>query len=452
MTDGKAASQINLRNIVLNMLLENNQGRHSHIILKSTLDKCNDLDKQQRAFITKLFQGTIERQIEEDYIINKYSKTPVNKMKPAIRYILRMAVYQLKYMDTVPESAVCNEAVKLTAKRKFTNLKPFVNGVVRNIARNINDIEYPNDEKENLSVVYSVPQWIVDEWTQRFGIDITKDMLKSLYNENAVSVRVNSSKASTSQVIESLRADKVTVEASELYENALVIRGFDSLSRLEEFKNGNITVQDISSMMASLAANPKSGDYIIDVCASPGGKSLHMADLLQGTGKVEARDLTDHKVGLINDNIARIGFKNISAVKWDATVPDDKNIGKADIVMADLPCSGLGIIGNKVDIKYNTSKAQIKELAQLQKDILKVVSQYVKPGGTLVFSTCTVATEENEENVKWIEENLPFKLESLHGILPKKLVEEDNKGYLQILPGQYGMDGFFISRFRRTDS
>ena len=449
MTTNKAP-EVNLRNIVLNMLLENNKGRLSHLIVKDTLDENKNLDKNQRAFITRLFQGTIERTIEEDYIINLFSKTKVNKMKPVIRYILRMSVYQLKYMDSVPESAVCNEAVKLAKKRKFSNLKGFVNGVVRNIARNMDSIKYPEKENERLEIEYSMPLWIVDMWIERFGIETTKNILKSVYNKKTTTIRVNTSKTTVDEVVVRLENEGAKVKRSTLYSNALEISDYNQIADFYDFNKGNIVVQNLSSMFVGMAANPKEGDYIIDVCAAPGGKSLHIADLIHNKGKIRARDLTEYKVGLINENIKRTGFNCIFAECKDATKLDKNVIGKADIVIADLPCSGLGVIGNKVDIKYNTSIEQINELAKLQKEILSVVSKYVKPGGTLIYSTCTVTKEENEDNVKWIEENLPFKLQSLNKKLPEQII--DNKhDYVQILPGKYGMDGFFISAFRRID-
>lgn len=447
MTTKNSQNQVNLRNLVLGMLLEVNKGKKSHIALKDCLDEHNTLEKRQRAFVTRLFQGTIERRIEADYIINQYSKTPVNKMKPVIREILRMSVYQLKYMKSVPASAVCNEAVKLAAKRKFVNLKGFVNGVLRKIATNIDSVEYPKDRVAKLSVTYSIPKWIVNLWEEEYGDEETMAMLDSLYKEKPTTVRCNTSKATVENIINNLKYKNVEVKQSELYENALSILNYDSLEKLEVFNAGMITVQDISSMIAGLAANPKQGDYIIDVCAAPGGKSLHMAELLNGSGMVEARDLTEYKVGLIKENIDRIGCRNIKVKVMDATQVDEDSLEKADVVMADLPCSGLGVIGNKSDIKYNISKEQINELAQLQRDILKVVSRYVKPGGRLIFSTCTVNKTENDENVKWIEKNLPFKLKSLESIIPKELDGKD--GFVQIFPGQYGMDGFFISSFVR---
>lgn len=436
---------INLRNMVLNMLLEIDDKKQSHIVLKETLDSHKHLEKNQRAFVTRLFRGTIERQIELDYIIDAFSKTPTGKMKKVIKYILRMSVYQLKYMDSVPVSAVCNEAVKLTAKRKFVGLKGFVNGVLRNIAKNINSVEYPKNETEMLSVKYSVPQWIIDMWNEQYGNEQTVKMLLGLYSRTETTVRCNESKAPVEDIIKSLKYADVEVKTSEIYDKALFISNYNSLTDLDVFNSGMITVQDLSSMMVGLAANPKEGDYVIDVCAAPGGKTLHISELMNRTGIVEARDLTKYKVSLINDNIKRLGNKNIITKVMDATVMDEKSIEKADIVIADLPCSGLGVINKKSDIKYNVSKEQILELVKLQRKILTVVSKYVKKGGTLIFSTCTVNKYENDENVEWIEKNLPFKPLSLGENFPE--ITDRNKNYVQIFTGDYGMDGFFISKF-----
>lgn len=436
---------INLRNKVLNMLLEIDDKKQSHIVLKETLDSHKHLEKNQRAFVTRLFRGTIERQIELDYIIDAFSKTPTGKMKKVIKYILRMSVYQLKYMDSVPVSAVCNEAVKLTAKRKFNGLKGFVNGVLRNIANNINSVEYPKNEMEMLSVKYSVPQWIIDMWNEQYGNEQTAKMLSGLYSRTETTVRCNESKAPVEDIIKSLKYADVEVKKSEIYDKALFISNYNSLTDLDVFNSGMITVQDLSSMMVGLAANPKEGDYVIDVCAAPGGKTLHISEMMNRTGTVEARDLTKYKVNLINDNIKRLGNKNIITKVMDATVMDEKSIEKADIVIADLPCSGLGVINKKSDIKYNVSKEQILELVKLQRKILTVVSKYVKKGGTLIFSTCTVNKYENDENVEWIEKNLPFKPLSLGENFPE--ITDRRKNHVQIFTGDYGMDGFFISKF-----
>ena len=205
-------------------------------------------------------------------------------------------------------------------------------------------------------------------------------------------------------------------------------------------------------MLVAQAAAPKQGDYVIDLCAAPGGKSLHVADLMEGTGSVEARDLTDYKVGLIEENIERLQVQNVKAVKKDATVLDKDAIGKADLVLADVPCSGLGVISKKTDIKYRMDKDQIQELVILQRRILHNASNYVKPGGTLIYSTCTVTPEENIENVRWFTKNYPFELESLNPYISEELHDAGTmEGYLQLLPGVKKTDGFFLARLKRKE-
>ena len=279
-------SQVNLRNIVLSMLIEVEEGKKSHLVLKNYLDNYSFLEKQQRAFISVLFRGSIERKIELEYIVNQFSKTPVAKMKKVIKWILVMSVYQLKYMDSVPVSAVCNEAVKLTNKRKMSGLKGFVNGVLRNITRNIENIHYPEESLNKLSVKYSIPKWIVEMWEEQYGEEQTLKMLESLYSPRAVTVRCNTSKADVADIIKNLEYHGVEVKQSNLLKNALYIKGFDSLEKLDAFQAGLITVQDESSMMVGLAGVVKKDDYVIDVCAAPGGKSLHISDILNGTGCV----------------------------------------------------------------------------------------------------------------------------------------------------------------------
>ena len=440
-------TQVNLRNIVLSMLCDVQDGEKSHIVLKNYLDKYNHLEKRDRAFITVLYKGTIERQIELDYIIDSFSKTKTIKMKKVILIILRMSVYQLKYMTQVPQSAVCNEAVKLVNKRKMYGLKGFVNGVVRNISRNIEHIKYPTDKEDNLSVVYSVPKWIIAMWQEQYGYEKTEYILENIYRQPETTVRCNVTKADTEDIITNLEYNKVTVKRSHLYKDALYISDYDNLDSLDVFTKGLITVQDESSMMVGLASGVKGNDYVVDVCAAPGGKSLHISQLMNETGIVDARDLTDYKIGLIKENIKRTHAKNIKIKVWDGTTEDKSITEKADVVIADVPCSGLGVIGNKSDIKYNISKQQIFELVDIQRKILKNACSYVKKGGRLVFSTCTVNKYENDENVKWILENLPLKQASFPKNFPKQL--NNNNGYLQIFPGDYNMDGFFIAVFEK---
>ena len=228
------------------------------------------------------------------------------------------------------------------------------------------------------------------------------------------------------------------------------ISNFNHILALDAFIQGRIQVQDVSSMLVAEIADPKKGDYVIDLCAAPGGKSLHIGDKMEGFGTVDARDISPYKVGLIEENIRRTGSINVQARVQDATVFDVDSECLADIVLADVPCSGYGVIGKKPEIKYRSTLQKQEELVILQRNILDKAAEYVKPRGTLIFSTCTVAKEENEENMMWFMNNHPFKLESIDPYLPDELKSESTAlGYLQLLPGVHGTDGFFIAKFRR---
>lgn len=435
---------VNIRELILGILMEvAKEGNYSHLVIRSVLEKYQYLDKKERAFLTRVAEGTLQRRIELDYIINQYSKVKVNKMKPVIQNIMRMSVYQMKYMDSVPDSAACNEAVKLARKKGFANLSGFVNGVLRNIARNLDTITYPQEDKnpaEALSVCYSMPEWIVNQWITSFGRKKTKEMLEAFLTEAPLTIRTNLMRISPEELKKKLESAGVTVQelAPETYPElsyAFMISGFDYLNGLEAFREGLFYVQDISSMLVAEWAAPKEGSYCIDVCAAPGGKSIHLAEKLHGTGCVEARDLTDYKIGLIQENIKKYGVSNIKVCRMDATVPDADSVEKADVLLADLPCSGLGILRKKTDIKYRMSEAQQQELRQLQREILDNVCTYVKYGGTLIYSTCTIHRGENEDNVHWFVEKHP----------DFTLVEMK-----QVFPGTVSGDGFFLAKLVRS--
>lgn len=442
------------RELVLGILLEvTRDGEYSHIALRNVLNKYQYLDKKERAFITRVTEGTLERMIELDYIINQFSKVKVNKMKPVIRCIMRSAVYQLKYMDSVPNSAVCNEAVKLATKKGFVNLKGFVNGVLRNIERNLENISYPDRSnlKEYLSVKYSMPEWILEQFLAAYGEEKTEQILEGFLAEKPITIRCNLDKISKEELTKHLEKEGVHVEKHPYLPYALWISSINYLAELESFQNGEFYVQDVSSMMVAQIADPKEGQTVIDVCAAPGGKSLHIAELLKGTGHVEARDLTAYKVNMIEENIMRSECTNIHAVQWDATQLDEQAIETADIVIADLPCSGLGVLGKKTDLKYKMTKETQEDLVKLQRTMLEKVHQYVKPDGTLVYSTCTIHEEENLGNVHWFLENhKEFELVPIKELVCEELQESIiEEGTLQFLPGVHKCDGFFIAKFRR---
>lgn len=447
---------VNIRTVVLDILTEiEKEGEFSHITINNALLKYQYLDRTQRAFINRLSLGTIECRIEMDYILNQYSKTPVNKMKPLIRRIMRMAVYQIIYMENVPDSAACNEAVKLAAKRGFTGLKGFVNGVLRNISRNKDNITYPDKAKETkkyLSVKYSMPEWIIELWNTNMSYEEIEDILAGMKKDKKTYIRCNTLKGSTDYIKKILEEEGVTVTEVSGLSYAYEISGYDYLTALKSFNEGLYQIQDISSMMAGEYVKPSTDSLIVDVCAAPGGKSINAAlklaeaaydnkdipesgiskEVLKGiTGRVIARDVSDYKASLIDDNVARLGIPYIDVDVHNALEFDEELEGKADIVIADLPCSGLGIMGRKPDIRYNITKEKIDDIISLQRDILKVVSRYVKTGGTLVYSTCTINRAENEDNADWICNTLGF--------------SKDGE-YRQMLPSaKADNDGFFVA-------
>lgn len=411
------------------LLAIDRDGQYSHLVLRDVLDKYQYLSKQERAFLTRLTEGTIERMLTLDYVIDQFSKTKVKKMKPLIRELMRLSVYQIMYMDGVPDAAVCNEAVKLARKRGFSGLSGFVNGVLRSVARGWKDVTFQNE-----SVRYSVPEWIIDGWNADYGRDVTEKMLEAFMQPAKITVRTNTQKCTPEELKDRLSQEGVTVEAIEGISYAFALSGFDYLAGLGSFQDGWFYVQDISSMTVAHAADPKKGDYIIDVCAAPGGKSSHLAELLDGSGMVEARDLTEYKVGLIEENILRHDLHNMKAVQQDATLFDETSVEKADILICDLPCSGLGAIGRKSDIRYKMTAEKAHDLAVLQQEMLDTVWKYVKRGGKLIYSTCTIHKEENEDNVAaFLQKHPQFTLVEQRQIFPME-----------------GSDGFFVAKMIRS--
>lgn len=427
----------NTREIVLDLLLAAERGEdYSHRLIKAVLDKYDYLAAREKAFMKRLAEGAIERKIQLDYVLDQFSGVPARKMKPLIRCLMRMSAYQLLYMDSVPDSAVCNEAVKLASKRKFQNLKGFVNGVLRNLSRNKEQIRWPVREKEPdvwMSVMYSMPLWLVQLWNDQYGRERTVGMLEALSEIHPVSIRFRGSLDKTAVLgyIAQMERLGVQVTPSPYLPYAYLLEKAEGPASLPGYEEGAFTVQDVSSMLAVEAAEIKQGDFVMDICAAPGGKSLLAAER---AARVLSRDVSEGKLALIEENAIRMQADNLTVELWDATVTDDTYMEKADVVLMDVPCSGLGVMGKKRDIKYHVTPQSLSEIVALQKKIVSASWQYVKPGGTLLYSTCTVRKEENEEMCSWICEEYPFTLESSR----------------QLFPGEDDCDGFFFARLRRN--
>lgn len=451
--------------IVLEMLLTENA--YSHVIVRDVLNKYNYLSQQEKSFIKRLYEGTLERQIELDHVIDLYAATRTGRMKKPIRAILRMGVYQILYMDAVPDAAACNEAVKLAQKKGFATLKGFVNGVLRTIARSKDQITYTS-----LSVKYSMPEWIVDLWTRQLGEAATETVLAGLLQEHPVTVRFRDVLERTGIDMETavgamqkaLTAQGGTMERHDYLSCVYKVSGTDDLTRLPYYERGAFVVQDVSSMLAVAAVGipdyaarirSKGGSgavRVIDLCAAPGGKSMLAADILEKCDvsyTVLSRDVSAGKVGLMRENFDRCGLKNISAEVGDALLRDEALVGTADIVIADVPCSGLGVIGKKRDIKYNITPGAIEEITVLQRRILAMAAAYLKPGGRLLFCTCTINQNENESHFAWLKDEMKLTPMPLDSALPPCLhTDTAREGYLQLLPGVHDADGFFISVFQ----
>lgn len=456
------AEKENTRLLVLETLLEVEK---KNIFVKDALHKLlfqkQFLSKQDRAFITRMVEGVTEYQVKLDYVINLYSKTKVNKCKPLIRCLLRMGVYQILYMDSVPCEAACNESVKLAKQKGFHNLSGFVNGVLRSVVRNKDHIVFPSKKEDltgYLSVTYSMPQWIVEQMIEWYGVEKTKVILQASLETADLTVRVNTAKISAKELTEQLVSKKVEVTKGYYAEDALHLNNINYVKRLPGFKNGEFFVQDESSMLLYTACAPEAefkrvnGEklHVLDLCAAPGGKCTHFAQKLGERAEIEARDLSEKKVSLIEENIERLGFSNITTKVSDALILDKEMESWADIVIADLPCSGLGILSKKNDIKYHLKKEQLTELTNLQRNILANAATYVKPGGILLYSTCTINPSENIENAEWFLSHFSFEKEDITANLPEEVKAFITEAYqLQMLPGYVRCDGFFIAKFRK---
>ena len=448
---------MNIRELVLDILMEfDRQGEYLNILLFGVLDKYDYLDGKEKAFIKRVCEGTVERQIQIDYILDQFSKVPVRKMKPLIRELLRMSVYQLLFMEHIPDAAVCNEAVKLAKKRKFQSLQGFVNGVLRAVSRGKEEIRYPDRQQDAdayLSVYYSVPVWLVRHLCDAYGREQCERILRSFLQRRPVRIRMKESLPAKEQerLFETWREARVEVRRNPYLAYAVEVVKSEGIKSLAGYEEGAFAVQDVSSMLVGEAAGIKAGDTVIDVCAAPGGKAIHAAGKLAGTGQVIACDLTAYKTAKIEANRDRMQINNLSVVIQDAREREEKLVGRADVLLVDVPCSGLGVIGKKQDIKYRVTRQSLQDIVRLQREIVGNVVQYLKPEGVMMYSTCTMNPEENEKMVEWICREFAMETVGMQEELPDALKPLGEKGFLQLLPGIHEADGFFIAKLRRRE-
>lgn len=444
------------REIALNILYDiNERGAYSNIALNRHFNENDYLRDIDRSFITELVYGVVKWKLTIDWVIGQFSSLKYKKISPWIMNILRLGVYQLLYMEKVPEQAACNESVNLSKRYGHKASSRYVNAVLRNISRNKNDIKYPGRDENILhflSIRYSHPEWLVIKWMELLGIKLTEELLNANNDVPCLSIRVNTLRITRDELMDSLKKSGMGIKEGRYMEEALQIDNVSSISKIEDFKKGYFQVQDESSMMVSRILDPRPGELVIDVCSAPGGKTAHMAQLMENKGMIVARDIHEHKIMLVEDTMKRMGINIVKTEVFDAVDFDEKYLEKADRVLVDAPCTGLGIIRRKPDIKWRRNVSDEKEITSLQLRILNTASKYVKPGGVLVYSTCTINPDENEGIVsKFIGLNKEFRMVDITPYLHKSLKKPDaSKGRMQLYPNIDKTDGFFIAKMEKV--
>ncbi|WP_144461445.1 16S rRNA (cytosine(967)-C(5))-methyltransferase RsmB [Siminovitchia fortis] len=439
----------NVREAALDIIeaVERNRS-YSNLLLNETIKKYQ-FTGADAALLTEISYGTIQRKMTLDYYLNPFVK---KKVEHWVRLLLRLSVYQMVYLDKIPDRAVIHEAVEIAKRRGHKGIAGLVNGVLRSIQRKgIPSLDEIKDPTVRLSIETSHPEWLVKRWIDQYGFDQAKKMCEENLLAPVQTARVNETLTNREHVIEQLKEEGISAVPSPLLPFGIqAVEG--NLARSKAYKEGLFTIQDESSMLVAYALELEPGQRVLDACAAPGGKTTHIAEMLDNTGKVIALDLHPHKVKLIMDQVKRLHLKNVEAKAMDSRKTGDVfEMESFDRVLVDAPCSGLGVLRRKPDIKYSKAEEDIYALKSVQTDILNETSKLVKKGGLLVFSTCTVDKEENEETAAHFLEHHPeFEPNCLR--MPGALPMKDNEYSLQIFPQDFGGDGFFISSFRKKGS
>lgn len=446
--------KINPREIAAEALTEIvKEQAYNNIILKKILKRNGAMPVQDRAFVTEIVNGTLRNLYYIDFMLNKLSSVKTEKMKPWILSVLRISVYQIEFMDKVPNSAVCNEAVNLIKSKNFGKLSGFANAVLRAVIRSKEKIEFPNEEKEPiqyLSVFYSYPEWLLKMWLHEYSYEFVKSLCQKNNTSPDVTIVNNSLKIVKENLKKELELSNIIVKEGFYCDEAFHLSKTANLSSLEQFQKGYFHIQDESSMLDVYILDPKPNEFILDMCAAPGGKSFFMAERMENKGSIVSRDIFEHKLAMIEETAQRLGITMIETQQKDASQFYEEDVEQFDKVLVDAPCSGLGLIRKKPDIKLKKNGNDIDSLCQLQKEILNQAAYYVKKGGILVYSTCTICKKENNKNIEWfLDTHKNFQLENAFDFLPNNLKDNKEEKMVQLFPHIHNVDGFFIARMKR---
>ncbi|MFC1867019.1 16S rRNA (cytosine(967)-C(5))-methyltransferase RsmB [Thermodesulfobacteriota bacterium] len=432
--------------------------KHSGNYLDDLFQSKPNLDDRDRAFISHLIQGVLRWRLRLDWVIGEFADSPLKKIEIPILNILRLALFQIFFLDRVPDSAAVNEAVnQAKADKKARHLVKFVNGVLRNVCRHRDEITFPDrneDRVKYLSVFHSYPQWLVNKWIRELGEESTEGLLSAQNSFPDLNIRANSLKVSRAGLIEYLANDGVTGKPTPYAPEGILLGRFKGrVDQLPAFKTGLFQVQDQAAQVTSHLLRPRPGEVVLDVCAGFGGKSTHMIELMGGRGEIFALDLNYRRLVSLCHNSQRLGIPNIRPMAADAS----KSLlslfrRKFDKVMVDAPCSGLGVLSRHPDGKWNRDEKDIKRLALLQKGIMNEAASVTQNGGMMLYATCSISREENEDVVRdFLGSNREMSLENLKEHVPAWGLDLiDDQGFLKTFPHIHHMDGFFAALFRKN--
>ena len=424
-------------------------GAYANIALGKVLSKAH-LGEQDRRFVTELVYGSIKAKGTIDWLLRQQVSRPLTKISPKILNILRLAVFQIYYLERIPESAACNEAVKLAKKVGHAGTVKFVNGVLRNLIRNQDKLNFPSIEDNSilhLALATMHPEWLVKRWLAEYGLDETK-ALCAFNNEIApLSIRTNTLRLERESLATKLSAEGWEVKPSAWNKDGLICSKITSLDIAFKKYGQAFYIQDESSMLVADVVAPKSGEEILDLCAAPGGKTTHLAQVMDNDGHIIASDIHEHKLKLIEENAKRLGIDIIEPLLFDATVDNQKWHSRFDRVLVDAPCSGLGVLRRRAEARWTKNEKDLVQFPLVQRQILDHAAKYLKPGGLLVYSTCTIVKEENSDViVDFLAKHKDFEYA---GITHPLTAVQSNE--LQLLPHRDRVDGFYICALRKKE-
>ncbi len=446
--------EISAREVALEIICRVHESKsYANLLLPKVLDR-SSLSKRDKAFVTELTYGTLRRQGTLDWLLAQFSSRDLSKIPPKALDILRLGCYQLIFLTKVPARAACFESVELAKKFFHSGMAAFVNGLLRTVNRKKKELPWPDYEEDPLSFIsirFSHPMWLVKIWVENFGLEETRKLCEANNRRPRIGVRTNTLKISRDDLLKTLLDQGLKVKKSSFTSEGLVMQEPRDVSALPPFKEGLFFVQDEGSMVVSYVVSPQEGEVILDSCAAPGGKTTHLAQIMRDKGRIIAVDTSRSRLNLIEENVKRLGINMVEMVRGDATELDSILTEQVDKVLVDAPCSGLGVLARRPDARWQKAPEQIERLSILQSKLLDSAAPFVKKGGVLVYSVCTITHQEGIEVIEGFLQSHPeFILDDAVPHLPASLRCEEPYKWVQLLPHKHGTDGLFIARMLKA--